>query len=97
MALYADDAIVTGHPLDADGTAQGVEEIRRLEQGVPSIQRSEDATEFTDVGVSGNRVIFGQIFFNNISGCVAGEGHTLTVEGGKITLYAWGTSGEPCE
>ena len=61
QALYRDsfrldNAVVTGHPLDADGTAQGVQEIRRLEQGVPSNQRSEDATEFVDIQVSGNRV-----------------------------------------
>lgn len=97
MSLYAEDAVVTGHPLDNDGTAQGVEEIRRLEAGVPSNQRSEDATEFVDIQVSGSSVTFGHMFFNNISGCVAGGGHKVTVEDGKITHYAWGTSGAPCE
>ena len=38
ISLYADDAIVTRHPLDDDGTAHGVEEIRLLESRGASIQ-----------------------------------------------------------
>jgi len=97
MALYADDAVVTGHPLDSDGIANGVDEIRLVELQVPSFQRSEDATEFIDVEVSGNRVTFGMRFFPAGSSCLGSSGHQVTVEDGKITLYAWGPTGESCK
>ena len=69
ISLYAEDAVVTEHPLDDDGMAEGVEEIRALERGVPLIQRSEDATEFVDAQVSGNSVTFGHRFWNNTGQC----------------------------
>ena len=97
ISLYTEDAMVTGHPLDDDGIAQGVEEIRILEQEVPSIQRSEDATEFVDIQVSGSSVTFGQRFFPANGGCLGSSGHEVTVEDGKITYYSWGTVDEPCE
>ena len=97
ISLYAEDAVVTEHPLDDDGMAEGVEEIRALERGVPLIQRSEDATEFVDVQVSGNSVAFGHRFWNNTGQCFGGGGDEVTVEDGRITRYAWGASDEPCE
>ena len=97
ISLYAEDAVVTDHPLDDDGLTEGVEAIRALDEFGTSIQRSEDATEFVDVRVSGNSVTFGHRFWNNRGQCFGGGGHEVTVEDGKITRYAWGTSGEACE
>jgi len=54
MALYADDAVVTGHPRDFDKLAEGVDEIRALEQQVPSIMGANGFTEFQVIEVSGN-------------------------------------------
>jgi hypothetical protein len=90
MALYADDAVVTNHPADTDNTATGVDEIRALESDVPTFQRPEDATEFVNVQVSGDRVTFGNIFFHDTGECFSGSGHEVTVQDDKITLYAWG-------
>jgi len=90
LALYAEDAVVLDHPLDSDGTATGVNEIRELEKNVPSVQRSEDAIEFVDIEVSDNVVTFGHRFFNSSAGCSGYTGNTVTVEDGEITQYDWG-------
>jgi len=90
LALYAEDAVVLDHPLDSDGTATGVNEIRELEKNVPSVQRSEDAIEFVDIEVSDNVVTFGHRFFNSSGDCSGYTGNTVTVEDGEITQYDWG-------
>jgi hypothetical protein len=98
MALYADDAVVTGHPLDAgDGAANGVDEIRALEDLVPDIQRAEDAAEFINIETSGNSVTFDMRFFPAGSSCTGSSDHEVTVTDGLITFYAWGTVDEPCQ
>ena len=96
MAFYSDDAVVTNAPFDSISTgedepvATGVDEIRALESERPSFQRPEDATEFINVQVSGNRVTFDQTFFNDEEECFGDSGNEVTIEDGKITLYAWG-------
>lgn len=90
LALYAQDAVVLDHPLDTDGTATGVEEIRELEKNVPGVQRDEDAIEFIDIEVSGNVATFNHKFFNSSGGCTGYTGNTVTVENGEITQYDWG-------
>lgn len=98
MTLYAEDAVVTDHPLDYGDApvATGVEEIRLLEVGVPGIQRAENALEYLDVQVSGNQATFVVRFFNAEGECFGGS-RTVAVEGGKITRYEWGEEDDqPC-
>ena len=92
ISLYAEDAVVTDHPLDTDSpaVATGVEEIRDLEITVPSLQRPEDATEYSDVEVSGDQATFIQRFINSAGECFSTAGNQITVEGGTITTYDWG-------
>lgn len=108
MSLYAEDAVVTGHPLD-DGDppiATGLEEIARLESQVgpsevdsPFSQRAAHATEYFDVEVSGNQAAFRTHFFNKYGECFGGSGRDqITVEDGKITRWEWGEgANEPCD
>jgi|GEM_PF-770334 len=88
MALYADDAVVVDHPLDDDGTAQGIGEIRQLEAIVAA--ELDSVTEFLDLEISGDTVIFAHKVTIDDRDCFAGSGDKVTVVGGKITLYDWG-------
>jgi len=93
VALYADDAVVIGHPLDGDKLAEGVDEIRALERQVPMYMGANGFTEFRTIEVSGNTATFKQKFVNNAGACFSdndtGKGNTVTVVDGKITLYVW--------
>ena len=99
MAFYAEDAIVENHPLDDDGVATGIDEIRALEEQIPAVQGSGDGQEVIDMVVSGNTVTFNTRFFygadgtrnsSGEAGCAGGRGHRVTVEDGKITLFVGG-------
>ncbi len=98
MALYADDAVVTDHPLDSDKLAEGVDEIRALEQQVPSIMGANGSTEFQVIEVSGNTATFTQKFVDYSGECHtgSGSGNKVTVVDGKITLYEWDNSEGKC-
>ncbi|GMQ97995.1 MAG: hypothetical protein BMS9Abin17_0499 [Acidimicrobiia bacterium] len=90
MALYADDAVVIGHPLDADELAQGVDEIRALEGQVPAIVGENGSTEYGSIEVSGQAVTFDQKFVSNEGDCFSSSGNNVSVEDGKIIRYEWG-------
>lgn len=84
-ALYADDAVITGHPLDgSDPPVADVDEVMTLEEGVPTGAQSW----FVDVDVSGDQATFTQLFREG-SGCHSTPGDQVTVENGKITSYTW--------
>ena len=89
VALFADDAVVVDHPLDEDGTAQGIDEIRQLE-AIVAAELPNSATEFLDLQISGDTVIFGHQFIVEDGDCFGGSGDKVTVVGDKITLYDWG-------
>jgi hypothetical protein len=105
MALYADDAVITGHPLDSNSLGDpglepfaDVDQLRLIESDRASFQRPEDATEFFNIQVEGNRVSFDDRFFNEDGDCFGRSGGEVTVEDGKITLYDWGPSDDSlCE
>ena len=108
MSLYAEDAVVTGHPLDNSDPpiATGLEEIARLEAQVgpsevdsPFTQRAAHATEYFDVAVSGNQAAFRTHFFNKYGECFGGSGlDQITVEDGTITRWEWAEGAdEPCD
>jgi ketosteroid isomerase-like protein len=84
-ALYADDAVITGHPMD-DGESPrtaDVNEVMLLEESVPSAAQSW----FVEVEVSGDQATFTQLFRWN--GCHSTPGDQVTVTDGKITSYTW--------
>ena len=88
-ALYADDAVITGYPLDAsDPPVADVDEILSHERGVFA------ETSFVEVEVAGSQVTFTQLFVRG-GDCGANPGNEITVEDGKITSYTWGGS-QPC-
>ena len=106
MSLYAADAVVTAHPRDShsvddpgdEPVANGIDEIRVLEFDLPTFQRPEDATEFFNVQVSGNRVTFDQRFFNDDGDCFGDSGNEVTLQDDKITHYDWGSGDDSlCE
>lgn len=88
MALYDDDAVVIGHPRDDDGSAEGVDEIRQLEDFQGEFPGT--VTEFVDLGVSGDTVTYDQRFFSDDGDCFGDVGNAVTVVDGKITRYEWG-------
>jgi hypothetical protein len=90
IALYANDAVVIGHPLDEDGLAEGVDEIRTLESHVPAIHGANGFTEYGEIEVSGNTATFKQKLVNNEGDCFSSSGNETTVADDKITLYQWG-------
>jgi ketosteroid isomerase-like protein len=98
MAFYTEDAVVENHPLDDDGVAIGVDEIRALEEEVPAIQGTGDGIEYIDMVVSGSTVTFNHRFFygsdgtasGGSAGCAGGRDDEARVEDGKITWVAWG-------
>ena len=83
VALYAEDALITGHPLDDDGEAD-VEEIRAMESAVAQLDPVRAVTRFLNIEVDGTAVTFDERFTNH-SGCFAATGNEMIVEGGKIT------------
>ncbi len=92
-----DDAVVMGHPLDDDDVATGVDEIRVLQEQIPAIQGSGAGIEYSDIVVSGSTATFSHAFRSIGGACLGGIDHTVTVEGGKIVLYVWGTASSiPC-
>jgi len=90
IALYADDAVVIGHPLDGDGIAEGVTEIRTLESRGPAIRGENGFTQYSAIEVSGNTVTFNQKFVTGVGSCFSDSGNEITVVDDKITLYEWG-------
>lgn len=96
VALFAEDAIVTGHPLDPTGITEGREAIRELEEEALTISASENADEYTNIVESGNTVTFGHLFTTSSGQCFSGDGHRVVVEDGKIVRWDWGTHSQPC-
>ena len=96
VALFAEDAVVTDHPLAGSGSVTtGVDEIRDLEHRDMVLSAATNAYEMTNVETSGDTVSFGHIIRHQDGGCFAGTGHTLTVEDAKIVSWDWGTP-QPC-
>ncbi len=84
VAVFADDASITGHPSNSGGRL-GQEFVRAL--------HFQDLTygngyTVSNVETSGNTVTWDSVWGNGI-GCV--EGHTSVVEGDKIVSWVWGT------
>jgi ketosteroid isomerase-like protein len=89
-ALYADDAVITGYPLDAsDPPVADVDEIVSHERGVFA------QTSFVEVEVSGRQATFTLLFLRD-GDCEANADNQITVEDGEITSYTWGGDYQPC-
>lgn len=92
-ALYAEDAVITGHPLDGgDPPIADVDGVLTLEAGV----FAGAETRFVDVEVSGSQATFTQLFYYGDGQCGATPGDRVTVEDGKITRYTW-VEGVECD
>jgi hypothetical protein len=83
---------VKGHPLDANDVATGIDEIRVLQEQIPSRQGSAAGIEYLDIVASGSTATFSHAFYSSGGGCSGGIDNTVTVEDGKIVLYDWGTA-----
>jgi ketosteroid isomerase-like protein len=95
-ALYADDAIITGHPLRP--TVADVDQIISIETARWSGGANDDErTRFVNIEVSGDTATFTHLFFDESGGCLSGSGDEITVQDGTITTYTWGTTDEPCD
>ncbi|MCJ7781555.1 MAG: alpha/beta hydrolase, partial [Acidimicrobiia bacterium] len=68
------------------------DEIRELEDDEALYTNS--VTEFLDLQISGDTVIFAHKFILEGGDCFAGSGDKVTVVGDKITLYDWGVDAE---
>jgi hypothetical protein len=96
VAVFAEDAVVTGHPLaGSDSVTTGWDEIRDLEEQDMVLSAVADAYEMTNVKTSDNRVSFDHIIRHKNGNCFSGTGHTLIVEDGKIVRWEWGAP-QPC-
>lgn len=95
-ALYADDAVITGHPLvDRDPSDADVDEILALEEERwRDGARADEQIRFVDVEVSGDTATFVHLFFNDSGDCWSTDSDEITVQDGTITRYAWGLGAE---
>lgn len=92
VALYADDAVVTGHPLIENPPAEGAQEIRALtveDLGVANTY------EVRDVVTTGNSVTFAHLWYPSDGGCYAGTDR-MVIENGKIAEWEMITGSRPC-
>ena len=90
-ALYADDAVITGHPLDeGDPPIADVDEILALE--MERFDATDEQVKFVNVEVSADRATFAHLFFaddGNCYGSLGDQADEITVRDGKITTYTW--------
>jgi hypothetical protein len=91
VALYADDAVVTGHPLAEGPTAEGAQEIRAL---TVEDMGAANTYEVRDVETTGNSVSFVHLWYPD-NGCYAGT-NRMVIENGKITEWEMITNSRPC-
>lgn len=90
MAFYAEDAVIEGHPADADGLATGKSEILAIEEDMDGFQGSTGTLEYINMEVSGDTVSFDNIFVNAEGECFSSTGSVATIENDLITLIVWG-------
>ena len=95
MSFFAENAVISGYPTRTADLV-GLDPIRDAEAGVLTFAAREDASRWTDVIVKGNTVSFGHVFLTRSGECFSGEGHTVSVDGGKIVTWDWGTHSQPC-
>jgi hypothetical protein len=93
MALFADDAIITGHPLDSAPPAEGTAEVRILES---ADMGTGNTYEMTNVEAAGDTVTFGHRWHRADGACFAGTDR-MVVEQGKIAQWDFITASRPCE
>ena len=90
-ALYADDAVITRHPLDeGDPPIADVDEILALE--MERFDATDEQVKFVNVEVSADRATFAHLFFaddGNCYGSLGDQADEITVRDGKITTYTW--------
>lgn len=90
-ALYADDAVITGHPLDeGDPPIADVDEILALE--MERFDATDEQVKFVNVEVSADRATFAHLFCaddGNCYGSLGDQADEITVRDGKITTYTW--------
>lgn len=100
MRLYADDAVIVGHPKDPDGTTSGRQQIRIVEQRQLAAPGYDEPIRFVDIIVAPGSVEFGHEVmlsppYNPV--CVSGAGHVMAIEDGKISRWEWGSFNQLCE
>lgn len=95
MDLFAEDAVMTGHPFAA--RAEGIAELTRIQREDIDFSAQSDAYQFVNVRVEGTTVTFDHVWHSADGRCVTGEGQKLVVEDGKIVRWDWGSGGIPCE
>ena len=96
MLLYADDAVVTGHPTGPD-VATGQDEIRRAENASMMQMADREGQVFwlTQREIDGDVAVAGHVWYSP-TGCFSGTGDRVVIEDGLITEWARGTNSGPC-
>lgn len=88
-AVYAEDAVITGHPLDDDGVADVNEVIALWTERIDAMAGFDDEeVRFFNAEVAGDSVTFTHIFRSG-QDYFCGDGDEITVQDGKITRYTW--------
>ena len=87
-AVFAEDAVVVGHPLDPtpDTPIQGIAAIGLQWREDVSNADGNDAFEVSNVEVSGDTVTFDHVFFGSAHTC-AGAENQIVVREQKIVSY----------
>jgi hypothetical protein len=93
MELWADNAVMTGHPFEA--RAEGIAELTRVTREDISQAAPTNAYEFINVTVEGDTVSFDSRFHNFRGECFSGV-HEVVVEDGKIVRWDWKVRGVRC-
>lgn len=94
MALFADDSVLSGHPLSTRSTglaALRIVQLRDIAMAAPT-----DAYRTFNVEVSGNTVTWDHEFVNNQGIPWCGEGNTAVIAGGKILNWAFAPDPDEC-
>jgi ketosteroid isomerase-like protein len=83
MALFADDAVVLNDPVTGNMVAQGIDEVREVQEAEISLGESYVVES---VDSAGNTVTFDVVYRTTHPTCYAGTGE-VTVEQGKIVRW----------
>lgn len=83
--LFAEDALMTGHPFGAH--ADGIDTILNVHAADRAIAAVETPYEISNIEVTGNTVSWDHVWTNRDGSDYCAEGHSAVVEGGKIVLW----------
>jgi len=96
MAFFSEESVIVGHPLDfnntsSGGLAEGLTEIRSVQNRDLASAADTDAYSFSNFEVSGNTVTWDHNWTNSQGQEFCAAGNSAVIENGIITSWTWPT------